>query len=207
MGLRAINARRLGVRAVAATAALVVGVSGLTACRTNVGNAATIDGHRVSESDINDYVTDAAKPIKSSDGSQSISPKPFVIDILIQQRLYRKLLVASPSGAPSTGQLSTLRRQYLAGSTTKATVEKLGATGYTAAFNSTIVDVQVMGTLLNQEQSNGVDVSGIVRKTKFPVKVNPRYGTWDSKTLRFDAGATSGLPGYLKLQSASSTQP
>lgn len=207
MGFRAIGARRLGVRAVAVTAALVVGVSGLTACRTNVGNAATIDGHRVSESDINGYVTDAAQPLKSSDGSQSISPKPFVIDILIQQRLYRKVLAASPTGAPSTGQLSTLRRQYLAGATTKATVERLGAKGYTAAFNSTIVDVQVMGALLTQEQQNGVDVTGLVRKTKFPVKVNPRYGTWNAKALRFEAGTTAGLPAYLKLQSASASLP
>ena len=195
------------MRVVAAAAALVVGVSGLTACRTNVGNAATIDGQRVSESDVNDYVTGSAQPIKSSDGSDSIAPKPFVIDILIQKGLYRKLLAASPSGAPSTGQLTTLRRQFLAGSTAKAKVETLGAVGYSTAFDSTVVDVQVLGTLLNQEQSSGVDVSAIAAKTKYPVTVNPRYGTWDAKTLRFDAGTTSGVPAFLTLQSTTSPQP
>jgi hypothetical protein len=195
------------VRVVAVAAALLVGVSGLTACRTNVGNAATINGQRVSESDVNDYVTGSAQPIKSSDGSASIAPKPFVIDILIQKGLYRKLLVASPSGAPSTGQLSTLRRQYLAGSTAKAKVEGLGAVGYSAALDSAVVDVQVLGTLLNQEQQQGVDVSAIAAKTKYPVTVNPRYGTWNEKTLRFDAGTTSGVPAFLKLQSTSAALP
>src|SRR5436309_2797409 len=116
VGVRASSRRTVGVRAVAAAAALVVGVSGLTACRTNVGNAATIAGHRVSETDVGNYVTGKAQPIKSSDGSQSIAPKPFVVDILILHRLYRTLLASSPSGAPSAGQLTTLRRQYLAGS-------------------------------------------------------------------------------------------
>lgn len=207
MGQRASRMRTVGVRAVAVAAALVVGVSGLTACRSNVGTAATIDGHRVTESDVSGYVTGSSEPIKSSDGSQSIAPKPFVVDVLILQRLYQKLLTASPSGAPSAGQLTTLRRQYLAGSSAKAAVERLGAKGYDSSFNSRIVEVQVLRALLGQEQQQGVDISAIARKISFPVRVSPRYGRWDAAKLQFDPGPESGLPGFLTLQKSSTSQP
>lgn len=207
VGLRAISVRALGVRSVAVAAALVLGVSGLTACRTNVGSAATIDGHRVSESDVADYLTSSAQPLKSSDGTQSVAPKPFVVDILIRQRLYRKILQASPTGAPTSGQLTTLRRQYLAGSSTKATVERLGVKGYRPSFDSAIVDVQVLASLLNQEQQQGADLSAVLKKLRFPVSVNPRYGKWDTKNLRLVSDAKAGVPAFLRLQTASSTQP
>ena len=207
VGPRAISVRALGVRSVAVAAALVLGVSGLTACRTNVGNAATIDGHRVSESDVGDYLTSSAKPLKSSDGSQSVAPKPFVVDILIRQRLYRKILSASPSGAPTSGQLTTLRRQYLAGSSTKAAVERLGVKGYRLSFDSAIVNVQVLASLLNQEQQQGVDLASVLKKLRFPVSVNPRYGKWDAKNLRLVSDGAAGVPGFLRLQTSSPAQP
>ena len=206
VGQRGIGARTLGRRAVVASVALVLGVCGMTACRTNVGNAATIDGHRVSETTVGNYVTESAEPIKSTDGSQSIEPKPFVLDVLIEQRLYPKLLIAAKVGSPGKGQLSTLRRQYLAGKTAKATVEKLGAKGYTRAFDEVIVEVQVYATLLNQAQSAGTDLNTVAAKLTFPVSVNPRYGTWDRKNLQVSSGRTSGLPGFLKLQSAPTAQ-
>ncbi len=202
MGQRVIGARSLGVRGVAACAALVIGVSGLTACRTNVGSAATIDGHRVSETQVGDYLTGSAAPIKGSSGSQSTDPKPFVLEILIDERLYPKLLRAAKVGSPGKGQLTTLRRQYLAGKSVKAAAEGLGVKGYSAGFNSLIIDIEVYATLLNQAQSAGTDVSSIALKLHFPVKVNPRYGTWDKSTLALKSGSTAGVPGYLTLQSS-----
>ena len=192
------------VRVVSLAAALVLGVCGLSACRTNVGNAATIDGHRVSENDVNDYVTGAAQPIKSSSGS-SVSPKPFVVQILIDQRLYPKLLRAAKVGSPTKGQLSTLRRQYLAGASPKAKVEQLGVKGYSSRLTSVILDVEVYATLLNQANQQGTDLNTIAAKLKFPVSVNPRYGTWDSKNLALKSTTAAGLPGYLRLQSSSAS--
>lgn len=194
----------MSVRVVSVITALVVGVSGLTACRTNVGNAATIDGHRVSETDVGNYVTGSAKPIASSSGSASVAPKPFVIQILIDQRLYPKLLRAAKIGSPTKGQLSTLRRQYLAGTAPKAKVEQLGVKGYSSSLTSVILDVEVYATLLNQAQQQGTDLNTVASALKFPVSVNPRYGTWDSKNLTLKSTTAAGLPGYLKLQSSTS---
>ena len=202
MGLRAISGRR----AVASAAAFVLAVCGLSACRTNVGTAATINGHRVSENAVDDYITQAAQPIKSSDGSASIAPKPFVVDILIERSVYPKILSAAGLASPTAGQLTTLRRQYLAGASTKSAVEKLGAVGYSAKMNTTIVDVQVYRTLLTDAQQRGTDFTKVVGSLKFPVSVNPRYGTWDSKKLSFSADPSSGLPGFLTLQT-SAAQP
>ena len=203
MGQRAIGARSLGLRALAASAALVVGVSGLTACRTNVGIAATIDGHRVSETDVSNYVTASAKPVQtSSSSSATTAPKPFVIEVLIDQRLYPALLRASKVGAPGTGQMTTLRRQYLNGKSVKTVVEGLGVKGFSASFESVIVDIEVYANLLNQAQSAGTDISGVAQKLTFPVHVNPRYGTWDATNLELKSGTSSGVPGYLTLQSS-----
>ena len=193
----------MSARVVSVATALVVGVSGLTACRTNVGNAATIDGHRVSETDVADYVTGSAKAIASSSGSASVAPKPFVVQILIDQRLYPKLLRAAKVGSPTRGQLTTLRRQYLAGSSPKAKVESLGVKGYSSSLTSVILDVEVYATLLNQAQQQGSDLNTVASALKFPVSVNPRYGTWDPKNLTLKSTTAAGLPGYLTLQSSS----
>ena len=54
--------------------------------------------------------------------------------------------------------------------------------------------------MLNSEQQQGVDVSTIASKLAFPVKVNPRYGTWDAKQLRLDYTGSAGVPAFVKLQ-------
>ena len=44
-------------RKLTALAAAVLAVAGLSACRSNVGAAAVVDGHRISESDVHTYLT------------------------------------------------------------------------------------------------------------------------------------------------------
>lgn len=198
------------LRAITAAAAAVLAVAGVAGCRSNVGQAAVIDGQRVTESQVSDYLTADAKAIsvQENDGTtSSIAPKPFVLDILIERRLYEKLLAKTPAGAPTAAQLGTLQRSYLKGVSAKTAVERLGAVGYTRTFDSLIVDVQVMATVLNSEQQQGLDVSTIASKLKFPVSVNPRYGTWNAKELRLDYTGSAGLPSFLKLRSSSVTAP
>ncbi len=198
------------LRAIAVATAAVLAVAGLAGCRTNVGQAAVIDGQQVTETQVSDYLTANAKPIsvQQNDGSTtSIAPKPFVLDIVIERRLYGKLLAKTPSGAPTAAQLGTLQKSYLKGASAKTAVERLGAVGYSSSFDSLIVDVQVLATVLNSEQQQGVDVSTIARKLRFPVKVNPRYGTWDAKQLRLDYTGSAGVPAFVKLQPSATNAP
>ncbi len=44
------------LRKLTAAALAVLAVTGLTACKSKAGVAAVIDGHRISESDLSDYV-------------------------------------------------------------------------------------------------------------------------------------------------------
>ena len=199
------------LRTLSAVGAMVLIAAGLAGCRTNVGVAATIDGHRVSETQVNNYLTPkaGALTVTGSDGStSSIPPRSFVVDVLIKDQLFAALLDSSPTAAPTEGKLSTLETQYLKGHSAHYVVGKLGATGYASSFESKIIEVQVLATLLNSEVSNGVNVNALASKLKFPVSVNPRYGQWDPKTLSLSAGTTDGLPGFLTLQpTAQSSAP
>jgi hypothetical protein len=47
------------VRQLAAVVAVIVAASTLTACTSKVGVAATVDGHRITESELGRYVTPA----------------------------------------------------------------------------------------------------------------------------------------------------
>ncbi|MDT4902219.1 MAG: hypothetical protein QOH52_235 [Pseudonocardiales bacterium] len=198
------------VRALSAVAAVVLAAAGLSGCRTNVGVAATVDGQRITESDINQFITVNAKPVveqNSSGGSVTISPRPFVLETLIDVQLLAKLLAATPGGAPSESTIATATAKGLNGSTLTKVAEGAGLHGYTAAFDQQWVRSRVLGTILNNEAQQGLDVRAIVAKVPFPVSVNPRYGTWDKANLHLASDGNAGLPTFIQLQPTSTTAP
>ena len=165
------------MRGVAAVAAAVLAVSGLAGCRTNVGVAATVEGHRITESQVNQYLTSKSQPLKTSSqsgASQSVPPRSFVLNILIKQRLYLALLRKTPKGVPSDGQIAAAVQQELKGRTDRQVAEGLGVKGYSDSFNRFILKFSVLGGQLDSDVQAGVDVNSIVAKLKFPVSVNPR---------------------------------
>jgi hypothetical protein len=191
------------MRGVAVATAAVLAVTGLAGCRTNVGVAATVEGHRITESDVNQYVTAKSQPLKStsqSGATESIAPRPFVLNILIKQRLYLALLRKTPKGVPSDGEIAAAVQSELKGRSYRAVAEGLGVKGYTSAFDRFIVQFGVLGGRLDSDVQSGVDVSGIAAKLKFPVSVNPRYGTWNPKQFNLTSGTTAGLPSFVTLQ-------
>lgn len=189
------------------TSAVLIGaalaVTGLGGCKTNVGTAAVIDGHRITESDVNRYLTADARPVSQQDPASGatvqVSPRSFVVSELINEQLGVKILQAIPSSRDITAaQLEAKLHDDLAGKSETQVAEQLGLHGYTTAFYHVILRVQEISGVLRNAQANGVDVSAAFAKISFPVSVSPRYGRWNAKELRFSSGATT--PGYLDVQ-------
>lgn len=196
-------------RILAAAAVAVVAATTLTACRTNVGYAATIEGKRYSESDISDYLTPDAQPITRQDetGAQSAVPsRSFVVETLITEALLKKVANRLPGGAPSSAVLARLRASALGGKSVESVVTGAGIKGYTTAFDNLLVRRVVYSQYLQAASQQGVDVQGAVTKVPFSVSVNPRYGTWDSARRAFDSSVGAGAPAFLKLNSSLASQ-
>jgi len=195
---------------VAGALAAAVAVSGLTACETKVGVAAIVAGHRISESQVAKYLTTkaAAVSVRTQTGAAaSVSPRAYVLNTLIDERLYDRLL--SSAGRPSEGDIARATEQALRGLSAQRATEQSGIRGFAVAFDRLWIRVQILRqTLLNAVQK-GVDVRALIDKLNFPVTVNPRYGVWDKKLLGLSAAAGAGIPDYLKLDGSSpaSTAP
>jgi hypothetical protein len=190
------------LRYAGAAAAAVLAVTGLAGCKNNVGTAAVIDGHRITESDVSHYLTVKAQPVieRNANGQTiTVSPRSFVVSELINQKLYFKVIGAIPSVSKLTEtQLDSQLQSDLQGKSVTQVAESLGLHGFTEDFYRIVLRAQEEVLVLRSAQSNGVDVSAAIHKVHFPVTVSPRYGTWDPKTLAFTAGGR--LPGYLDLQ-------
>ncbi len=181
--------------------AAVLAVAGLAACKTNVGTAVVIDGHRVTESDVNDYVTPAAQPVQeqSNTGSViSIPPRSFVVSELINEQLGLDLVHHVPRFEKFTStQLDARMNATLAGKTPTAEAESLGLKGYPESFYRIVLRVRELGNLLQQQAQAGTDINKILTSLDFPVSVNPRYGSWNKKKFSFDSAPP--VPSFLSV--------
>jgi len=179
----------------------VLALAGLAGCKTNVGNAAVIDGHRVSESDVNEYLTANAQPVTERDSNNQtvqISARSFVLSQLINERLGFAILREVPSVSDVTPeQIDAQLQDDLAGKSPRQVAESLGLHGFTDAFYEVVLRVQEISGVLRQQ--NPADVQKAISSVDFPVSVSPRYGKWDSKQLQFTSGAA--VPGYLDVKS------
>lgn len=214
MRVRKLN----GVVAAAAAIALVVG--GLSACDTKVGQAAIVDGHHISESDLAGYVTLAGPSsqvlAKASTAGQSVDPKIDVIQILIQRRLFEQALEKN-GGLPTSGELAALHDRAAATFLgTQLTGTKLdnylqgtqGSFGYAAKYaNELLNTIELEAALAVRIQASSLaDLTAAVNKLHATVQVNPRYGTWNPSTLSM-GGPTSTVPDFLKLEGTASATP
>lgn len=181
--------------------AAVLAVAGLAGCKTNVGTAATIDGHRVTESDVNDYVSPTAKAVQEQTSTGSvitIPPRSFVVSELINEQLGLVIARHIPRFAKfSSAQLDARMTATLAGKTPTAEAESLGLKGYPESFYRIVLRVRELGNLLQEQAQAGTDVNKILTSLDFPVSVNPRYGSWDTKNFAFDS--SPAVPSYLSV--------
>lgn len=191
----------------AAIIGVAVGAAGLTACDTKVGQAAIVEGHRISESQVAKYLTPkaAAVPVQTqAGGTSTIAPRAYVLTTLIQARAYLRLLASTKGGTPSEGDIARVTQQALHGITVEQAAQQNDVRGYTLSFDRLWVRVQILGLALHNASQQGVDVGALIDKLVFPVTVNPRYGAWDKKILALSADSRAGVPDYLTLDGPAS---
>ena len=200
--------RKLG--AVLAAATLCAG--GLAGCRTNVGSAASVGAVRISETEVNRFVTmkgaDASLSAQARKQGQDVAPKSQVLTYLIQEQLFRKALTAN-GGVPSKGTLARsqnaavallFQTQLTGKALTKALAQGLTRSGIRSSFAQRYLTVETLEyTLIKRKQLTELpQLAALLRKVGTRVSVSPRYGKWQPTQLQVDPGA--GKPAYLKLQ-------
>jgi hypothetical protein len=208
------------VRTLSAVVVAVLAVAGLAGCRTNVGTAATVGGHRITESDVNGYITPTG--VSSSAAAQARSqrqavpsPRSLVLQFLIQQQLFEQTLkhlgIAYSEGslAGSHDKAAQLLLQTsLGGAALDAAIEKqLPSSGVQKSFRAVFLRVEELEYLLIQRRqlSQLSELVALVKAAKVSVSVSARYGTWQPNKLILDG--TPAVPSYLTVQNAAAGQP
>jgi hypothetical protein len=188
------------------TFAAVLATAGLTACRTNVGTAATVNGHRITETQVNDYITPNAQPVRQQTGT--MSPRSFVLYLLINERLGFAIAQRIPGFRGfSSARLDARLDADLAGKTPKQVAEGEGLKGYQESFYRVALRVQELSNIIQtaRQQLGSGAVDKAIRTVHFRVSVNPRYGTWNPKSLSFNG--SPAVPSYLSVAPGPAGQP
>ena len=201
-----MRSRPLTVVAAAVLAALV-----LAGCSSsNVGQAASVNGQRISESDVSRYLTSKARPVTLSNqngGSTVVAPRAFVVQILVYNRLLHDLLAKTPGGVPTGGELAALEKGVKQGKSAKQVANAQGVVGYSAALHRELVRRFAYAAALQKRQQAGADVNKLAQQLDVTVSVSPRYGRWNAKTLSIDTGPEAAVPPFLTLQPTPTTTP
>lgn len=207
------------LRMLSMAAAAVLAVAGLSACTSKVGQAAVVEGHRLSDSSLSSYLQTGAKVYTDSASNTSVVPKLYVLESWIDDQLFQRAVEAK-GGAIQAGELSTVRGLVL-GTGTVADVSKYyRKLGYADRFAALFVHEQEMVVLLVkrlaptlpdsqvipalQSGQVGSALLAAVAKLKPDVSVSGRYGKWDAKKLSLTQTAGAGLPGFVTFEPAAS---
>jgi hypothetical protein len=194
-------------------ARLLVAVSGLlltagclTACQTHVGSAAFIGPERISESQLDDYVTPQAQTYTETDSTTgqptTTNPKSQVLTVLIRDRLFTALFKKLPAGEPSAGAIAAARLTAI--SQTGGSLEQLTASvtklGYKSSFVELQLDYEAEVSILLTDLKDPGDGSILVpqlEKLDVPIHVSPRFGEWQASQFAVSNGPAQ--PSFLTL--------
>lgn len=176
--------------------------SGLAACQTNAGAAATVDGKRISESDVTDLLTSTG----------TTSGRNLVVTFLIQERLYARLLqkkgqlpTAAQLKGSAAGALSLLFGQEVPAAQANASLldPTLNQRGVRTRFGARILRAAELeySFIQTNKVSTAAQLATAVKAARVPVSVSPRYGRWNADTVQLDQ---AGSPDFLTTSPAPS---
>lgn len=191
-------------------AGLAVGAVALAGCSSKVGVAATYNGHTITDSQVAQYITATVQPVSRQDASGAstqIPARTFVLNVLLQDRLYDKVLDRVPGGHPSESAIQAQIESQLQGHSPDEVAKSAGLVGYTEPFiNLYVRDLVINNTLTNLVQSGSVDPNKLLANLHFDVDVSPRYGTWDPSTFSINGAGGAGAPDFVTLHTQTTDQ-
>lgn len=188
------------IRFLAVAGVCALGAVTLAGCDSKVGTAAVVNGHKISESTLANYVTPAAKPLQSSDGTSSVAPRTFVLQYLIRSQIFERVL--NSNNDPVTSDLlDSARTQALAGGSEADLVKQVTGVGLSSSFEKEVLRYQELYTLIGSKL--GADkANAALAKSSDKIVVNPRYGSWNSKTISLTDLSKAQLPSFLHFDNA-----
>lgn len=207
-----------GVKFLAAIGAAVLAVVGLTGCHTNIGTAAWVNTHRITESAVNTYVSPAGISQKAlsqakSQGGSIPPPRTFVLQFLVQEQVFAQTLqhfkipyTEGGLAATHDAAASLLLNTQLAGSNLDAIIDKqLPSSGVRRSFRDVFLRVLELEyrVVKSKHLTQFSQLPPLVKQAKVSVWVSPRYGSWHWNSLSISGNT---VPSYLSLHSAGSTQ-
>ncbi|MGH8859739.1 MAG: hypothetical protein ACRDVG_00650 [Jatrophihabitantaceae bacterium] len=209
-------------RALTALTLAVLAVAGLSACQTKIGQAAAVDSHTLSDTDLTGYLKPGTVPYSDPTSRKRVIPKLFVLENWIRVQLLRAA-IAHKGGEVTTSELNTVRAALL-GDTglapPEATYAKLG---YTNKLGDLAVEQSSLVVLLVQRLAGGISVAqalqilqrqnqqasaALIRAigdAHAKVEISPRYGAWDAKALTVSADPGAGAPPFVDFGSGAAT--
>lgn len=156
--------------------AVVVGVLAVSGCAT-AGTAAVVNGHRISEQEVQEATTQITKAYPGAKLDTASALSSLVMATFINQ-------VADESG------------KGLSDSAAKAAVA--------AIADPVPATLELVKSSLSSQQLTSVEQGRVVAlASKAKVTLNPRYGTFDAKKVRFDVSQ----PNWIKTESNQPSAP
>lgn len=197
------------VKPISLVAVAAVAVLGLTGCDSKIGTAAVVGGHRVSDSDVSQYLTVNAKPfsVQSQTGTpQTIVPRGYVLTALIREELFSKALAKTSGGAPSQSEVTAAEQQLTQGASQAQQDKQYTQYGFKASFASLDLRDSALEGLLAQRVGATTDAGPIfkaIENLHLGVSVSARYGSWDESSLALKTDPADGAPSFVQLNVAS----
>jgi hypothetical protein len=204
------------VRQLTAAVVAVLAVAGLSACRSNVGAAAVVDGHRISESDVHKYLTaagvDPSLAAQAKASNQNFVPKTIALNTIVQAQVYELVLRHTKGGVPADAELRAARdvaaQTLTGGSITSgaalesAVASQLTKEGLTHNLLPLVVrSIDLEYALITRIQAtSAADIAKAVTAQHIKVSVNPAYGKWSAPDVSVLPPSNSTLPDFLSRQ-------
>jgi hypothetical protein len=196
-------------RKLTALAAAVLAVAGLSACRSNVGAAAVVDGRRITESDVHSYLTPQGPSVAGLAKFVGLVPQSVALNTVVQERVFALTLSRTAGGLPSDAELRAQHDQAAAtlvqpgpqGPITGAQYDSgvaasLGGYGLSQRLLPFVVRVLDLEYALvtRTKATTGADVARAIAAQHIPVSVNPAYGTWSTTAFSVAPPTFSAAP-------------
>jgi hypothetical protein len=207
-----VNMRRRIRRGLIAAPVALGALVALTGCEVHAGAAATVAGSTISERTVSSYLNPNIPPVPTS-ASTTTSPRTFVLQALLQEKVLTDLFTSAAGGLPSPRQLATAKTTVLDGSPESALVKQVTDLGLPAKLEPHVLHTEELAVLLPARLGSEAQQAAAVKKFGETVSVSPRYGQWNPANLSLTEFGKNQVPSVVTYttplpgDAAASTSP
>jgi hypothetical protein len=198
-------------RTLTVLALAVLALSTLTACRTKIGQAASVNGVTFSDSDLGSYLRPGAGPYTAS--NQRVVPKILILTTWIRTQLI-DAAIAKRGGNVTPAELNAANAVVQTGGSVDQAEKAYSKYGYTNKFGDLLFDQTARIVVLVERLSKNSDptkalqllrtsqqvntaIGSVIVALHAPVEVSPRYGVWVERSLSVNGSGKAGAPGFV----------